>query len=47
LSSTDENILRYFETRQSKEAILTMVRILQNKEEEFIDCVAAFDDAVI
>jgi hypothetical protein len=47
LASTDEEILKYFESRQSKEAIISAVRILQNKEHEFIECIASFDNADI
>jgi hypothetical protein len=47
LSAPDEQILRYFESKQSREAILAAIRILQNKEHEFITCTAAFDEATI
>lgn len=47
LGSSDEEILRYFETRQSREAVLSAVKVLQNKEHEFIECVASFDNAEI
>lgn len=47
LASSDDEILRHFESRQTKEAILAAVRILQNKEHAFIECIAAFNDASI
>ncbi len=47
LGSSDDEILKYFETRQSKEAILSAVKVLQNKEHEFIECLASFDNAEV
>src|SRR5690349_88005 len=44
LGSSDDEILKFFETRQSKEAILSAVKVLQNKEHEFIECLASFDN---
>lgn len=47
LSQSDEAILGYFDARQSKESILSAIRILQNKEHEFIACTADFTAATI
>ncbi|HEY9049250.1 MAG TPA: hypothetical protein VIN08_25285, partial [Ohtaekwangia sp.] len=47
LSKSDEVILGYFDAHQSKESILSAIRILQNKEHEFIACSVGFADAAI
>lgn len=47
LASTDEEILKQFEAKQSQESILSAIRILQNKEHEFIVCTAAFQQSQV
>lgn len=47
LSQPDETILNLFDTRQSKESILSVVKILQNKEHEFILCTALYNQPQI
>jgi hypothetical protein len=47
LTLPDEEILKQFEAKQSKEAILSVIKILQNKKNEFISCTLAYDDAKI
>lgn len=44
LTQSDEEILKQFQTSQSKESILSAIRILQNKEVEYIECIADFSD---
>ncbi|RAW00088.1 YARHG domain-containing protein [Pseudochryseolinea flava] len=45
LSKSDAEILKQFDTQQSAEAILAAIRILQNKENEFLKCSVNFENA--
>lgn len=47
LSQSDEAILDLFDAKQSKESILSVVKILQNKEHEFILCTALYSQPQI
>jgi hypothetical protein len=47
LSGTDDQILAQFEATQSKQALLAIVRILQNKEHQYISCTAPVNEASI
>jgi hypothetical protein len=47
LSQDDNAILKQFQSSQSKESILSAIRILQNKESEYIDCSADFSGFAI
>ncbi|MFD1000740.1 YARHG domain-containing protein [Ohtaekwangia kribbensis] len=47
LSQPDEAILDLFDAKQSKESILSVVKILQNKEHEFILCTALYNQPQI
>ena len=47
LKLTDNEILKQFEVRQSREAVLSAVHVLQNKESEYILCTMAYLDATI
>lgn len=47
LVQSDKAILNQFDAQQTHETILSVVRILQNKEHEFIECTAAFPQARI
>ena len=38
----DDEILKQFASTQSKESILSAIRILQNKESEYIECAVDF-----
>jgi hypothetical protein len=41
---SDDAILKQFESNQSKESILSAIRVLQNKESEYIECAADFSN---
>lgn len=45
LSKSDAEILKQFDTPQSSEALLTAIRILQNKENAYLQCTADFEHA--
>jgi hypothetical protein len=47
LNQPDETVLDLFDARQSKESILSVVKILQNKEHEFILCTALYNQPQI
>lgn len=47
LSQPDDVILNLFDAKQSKESILSVVKILQNKEREFILCTALYSQPQI
>jgi len=47
LTQPDEVILKQFDSKQSRVAILSAIKILQNKEDEFVVCEANFDKATI
>lgn len=47
LALSDEAILKQFDAKQSSESILAAVRILQNKDSQYFECVASFQNAVI
>jgi hypothetical protein len=47
LEHADPDIFKLFETQQSHEAILSAVRVLQNKESEYIVCAMAYQNASI
>jgi len=47
LKLPDDEILKQFEARQSREAILAVIRIFQNKEYEYIDCALAMQETEI
>lgn len=47
LSGTDKQILAQFDAKQSREALLTIINILQNRGEQFIECTAAFNNPTI
>lgn len=47
LTLSDDEILKQFESTQSKESILSAIRILQNKESKYIQCTADFSDFTI
>jgi hypothetical protein len=42
LNLSDEEILKQFESKQSKESILSAIRVLQNKESAYIECTSDF-----
>lgn len=47
LKLTDEDILKQFETQQSREAILSAIHVLQDKESDYIKCTLTFAQAKI
>ncbi|MBT1711190.1 hypothetical protein KK062_23300 [Fulvivirgaceae bacterium PWU5] len=47
LKHADPEIFKLFETQQSHEAILSAIRVLQNKESEYIVCAMAYQNASI
>jgi len=47
LKLSDNEILKLFEARQSKESILSAIRILQNKEYEYISCTLGLQETEI
>jgi hypothetical protein len=47
LEHADPDIFKLFETQQSHEAILSAIRVLQNKESEYILCSMAYQNANI
>jgi hypothetical protein len=47
LEHADPEIFKLFETQQSHEAILSAIRVLQNKESEYIVCAMAYQNASI
>jgi hypothetical protein len=47
LGKSEQEVLAHFDARQSQESILSAVKILQNKEHEFIVCTIAFANAQI
>jgi hypothetical protein len=47
LKLSDDEILKQFKAKQSKESILSAIHVLQNKESEYIQCAIAFDQTKI
>jgi hypothetical protein len=47
LSKSEDEVLKEFETKQTREVLLTAIRVLQNKQHEFIVCEPAFGMAAI
>lgn len=47
LAKSDDEILKQFEPTQSKESILSAIRVLQNKESEYIECITDYANASI
>src|SRR5882762_6480456 len=43
----DEEMLKLFEAKQSRESILSAIHVWQNKESEYIECKAVFDQAQV
>ncbi|AYB32269.1 WG repeat-containing protein [Chryseolinea soli] len=47
LTQPDEVILKQFDSKQSREALVSAIRILKNEESEYVTCEALFESASI
>ncbi len=47
LKLSDAEILKQFKVKQTREAILSAIHVLQNKESEYIVCTMAYQNATI
>jgi hypothetical protein len=47
LSQSDEKVLKFFDTEQSRESLLSAIDILQNNDSEFVRCTPDFNNMTI
>ncbi len=47
LKLSDAGILKQFKVKQTREAVLSAIHVLQNKESEYIVCTMAYQAAII